>query len=129
MIDTKLHVTKELAVETFEKVIEELGADTVISTCQIFVYEGAESKKLPSCAVGQVYARLVDDNLFQQNENQALPSYGWDAFDALGFGIESDTVAGYLQRLQIVQDDQVPWGKAHEIALDVDKYKAWRGDQ
>lgn len=114
-----VHVTKELAVETFEKVMEELGGDTIVDTCQ--VYEGYGRNKTPSCAVGQVYYRLVDEDSWVLNGNQGLPTLGWDLhlWDA---SFRDDTAAGYLMRLQVLQDRKMPWAEAHAKALDLETF-------
>ena len=128
MITDNVFVTKDLAVATFEQVIEELGGDTVIDTCQIYVggYDGEE--KLPSCAVGQVYYRLVDKESWLMNDSQAMPDDGWqiegDTPNAVY--LTDDTALGYLLRLQSVQDAGETWARAHEIAQSPETFATWR---
>lgn len=114
-----VHVTKELAVETFERVMEEMGGDTIVDTCSIF--EGYGRNKTPSCAVGQVYYRLVSEEDWLASDAQAIPMRGWDVFDG-NDGLESDTAAGYLARLQLFQDREMPWSEAHAKALDLETF-------
>lgn len=119
---TDITVTKELAASTFEQIIKELGADTEITTCAIWIY-GNEGK-LPSCAVGQVYHRLVDPITWEANDSQGIPRLGWDP---------DDEAARYLRYLQAVQDSMNPlrpghnftWAEAHTIASSRKLYDRW----